>query len=89
MDINVFMIMNVHIKIYGNHVRSTCLCILVSNCMPACHLSHDVNVLSEEGIGYNRWVRIRGKNKLSEEGIGCNRWCEDGAKYIIGGRDRV
>ena len=30
-----------------------------------------------------------GQNVLSEEGIGWNWWCEDGAKCIIGGRDRV
>ena len=41
--------------------------------MRACHLLHDVYVLSKEETGWNQWVR-GGQNILSKEEIECNRW---------------
>ena len=87
MNMNVFMIMSMHTIIYDNRIRCIYLCILVYKCMHACHLLHDIYVLSEEGTGCNRWMRRWGKIFYWRKGPGGTGGCEDRAKCIIRGKD--
>ena len=64
-------------KIYGNYIRSICLCILVCNYKHVCYLLNDIYILSEEGTGWDQVEPVVAKirqNVLSEERTGWNRW---------------
>jgi len=69
---NVFVIMNVHMYVYGNCVCSIYLYILVCNCMHACHLLNDINALSEKETGLNR--------RWSKESIVSIYYLEEGTR---------
>jgi len=57
--------------------------------MHACHLLHDICILSEERTGWNRWMRKWDKMYYWRKGPGVTNGCEHGAKYFIGRRDGV